>query len=66
MSILIFSYLFINKTKGFFNLLFVLKMSSEDQLNNSLASDKYSPRHIKVEASPPKGVKGIDLDKMEA
>ena len=41
-------------------------MSSEDQLNNSLASDKYSPRHIKVEASPPKGVKGIDLDKMEA
>ena len=40
--------------------------SDRDQLNNSLTSDKYSPRHIKVEASPPKGVKDIDLDKLRS
>jgi len=34
----------------------------ETRLNTSTGSDKYSPRHIKVQASPPKGVKAIDLE----
>ena len=36
------------------------------RLNTSTESDKYSPRHIKVAASPPKGVKAIDLDGIKA
>jgi len=38
----------------------------ETRLNTSTGSEKYSPRRISVEASPPKGVKSINLDSVKS